>query len=179
MATGAPERETDKERQERDERERREREQGTRPTPQGTPAPAETEEGGPGEPKPAEPDASTAARQAKMGVTKGSRKEDATTVTPVFTRVKEEMTVGGRYEKLTQDRIARRDGTLRFNVAVCPTCGHEETLPPGSAPRTTYMVCPVCGDTLRFTGVGVRDPKAEPLPAIADDEMRAPVERAG
>jgi hypothetical protein len=100
-------------------------------------------------------------------------KEDAVTVTPVPTLVKEEQTVGGRYYDLITDRINRRDAGLRYDVAVCNNCGHREQLEGGVAPRTQYKPCPVCGDTLRFTGVPVRDPNAEPLPAIADDELRS------
>ena len=74
------------------------------------------------------------------------------TVTPVPTLVKEEQTVGGRFEALVHDRIARRDADVRYDVAVCNNCGHRENMPGGGPPRTTYAACPVCGDTLRFTG---------------------------
>lgn len=100
-------------------------------------------------------------------------KEDAVTVTPVPHAPREEQTVGGRYYALTADRIARRDEGIRYDVAECPNCKLLAELPPHSAPRTSYMACPRCGDTIRFTGAGVRDPNTEPLPAIAEDELRA------
>lgn len=109
--------------------------------------------------------------QAARGATEF--KEDAVTVTPVPTLQKEDTTTGGRYYQMIADRIERRDAGMRYDVGQCPNCGHIEELPPGGPPRTTYMACPVCGDTIRFTGVGVRDPNTEPLPSISDDELRS------
>lgn len=122
--------------------------------------------GVPGEVRTADPGIELEARGAT------EFKEDAVTVTPVPTLNKEEMTVGGRYEKSTQDRIERRDEGINYAAGQCPNCGHIEDAPPTNVPRTQYMACPVCGDTIRFTGVGVRDPNAEPLPSIQDDEIR-------
>lgn len=124
------------------------------------------------EAKPIGPSAEDAARQMKAGVTKGSRKEDAVTVTPVVTLERPDETVGGRYEKATADRIARRDKGVRTDIGVCPNCGYRAEAPAG-VPRKSYLVCPQCGNTIRFTGAPTRDPNAEPLPALAEDEMRA------